>query len=264
VLGSLICALLISKFREIELVGTMARLIGVILLFLMAMLIYVPQVRAENRSMALDGSWSMCPHAMPRICFSRETVASLTTTHANDVLVLVAQSKFGGNKVTSVVDDDGHVWRQRAVISGRFAIQEYYAIADSPLFSDRIRVTWNRSYTSAYSSFVVFAVSGANTHNPWAPKFPVEKTGWDGSSVALSAAGPGDFLIVSTAVNDAPPCFTTTNISPFQNIGEIGWGEYGEADYFLTGTGGPKTVSFSCNPYSDPSSFLGDALRGPG
>jgi hypothetical protein len=47
-----------------------------------------------------------------------------------------------------------------------------------------------------------------------------------------SMTGTGDFLMVSAAVNHAPPCYTTTIISPFQNIGEIGWGVYGEVDYF--------------------------------
>jgi len=257
------CALLISEFRGTGSVGTMSRLIGVILLFLTAMLVYVPPVQAENRSMALDGSWSMCPNPKTRFCISFDTIASLTTTHANDVVVLVAQSKRGSN-VTSVVDDGGHVWTLRAVTNGRNPIWEYYTIADSLLSSDRISVTWTNGHTDAYSAFVVFGVSGANTHDPWAPRFSVERTGWDGSSVVLSAAGSGDFVIVSTAVNDAPPCFTTTDILPFQNIGEIGWGVYGEADYSITSIGGAKTVSFSCNPYSDPATFLGDALRGPG
>jgi hypothetical protein len=230
----------------------------------MAMLVYVPQAHAGRPSMALDGFWSMCPNPKTRICLNFDTIASLTTTHANDVLVLVAQSKGGGNNLTSVVDVGGHVWTLRAIINGRNPIWEYYTIADSPLSSDRISVTWTNGHTDAYSAFVVFGVSGANTHNPWAPRFPVEMTGWDGSSVALSAAGSGDFVIVSTAVNDAPPCFTTTNILPFQNIGEIGGGVYGEADYSITSIGEAKTVSFSCNPYSDPATFLGDALRGPG
>jgi hypothetical protein len=89
-------------------------------------------------------------------------------------------------------------------------------------------------------------------------------TNWNGMSIALAATGSGNFLTVSTAVNDAPPCYTTTNISPFQNIGEIGWGVYGEVDYFTTIIGKPTTVSFFCNPYSDPMTFISDELRGPG
>ncbi len=240
----------------------MSRLIGVALLALMVMLVYVPQVHAGVPAMALDGFWSMCPNPKTRVCLTFDTIGNLTTTQANDVLVLLAQSKLGNN-VTSVSDTDGHVWILRAVTNGFYRIWEYYTIADAPLSSDRISVTWTNGYTDAYSAFVVFAVSGANTHSPWAPNFPVERTGWNGGPVALPTAGSGDFVIVSTAVNDAPPCYLTTDILPFQNIGEIGWGVYGEADYFITGMGASKNVSFSCNPYSDPETLLGDALRSP-
>jgi len=239
----------------------MLRLIGVGLLSLMTMLVYVPQVHAGTPAIALDGFWSMCPSRYN--CGTIDTIATLTTTHNNDVIVPVAQSKFGEKNVTSVVDNGGHVWTLRAVINGNNPIWEYYTIADSPLASDRISVTWSNGYTDGYSAFVVFGVSGANTHSPWAPRFPVERPGWNGSSVALSVAGSGDFIIVTTAVNDAPPCYLTTDVSPFQTIGEIGAGVYGEADYFITGIGGPTTVSFSCNPYSDPETFLGDVLRSP-
>ncbi len=238
-----------------------ARLAGLGLLSLVAMLGFVSQVRAAPPTMALDGFWSLCPN---RQCSSNPSaIASLTTTHDDDVIVLLAQSKFGRNTVTSVVDNDGHIWTLRAVISGRNPIWEYFAIANSPLSSDRINVTWAKTPFIGYDAFIVFGVSGANIHNPWVPKFPVEITGWDGSSVAVSVAGAEDFVIVSTAVNDAPPCFTTTDITPFRNIGEIGAGVYGEADYFIASTGGSTTVSFFCNPHSDPMTFLGDALRAP-
>ena len=238
----------------------MSRLIGVILFSLMAMLVYVPQVHAGSPALALDGFWSMCPNPRTRLCFTFDTIANLTTTQANDVLVLFAQSKIGSN-VASVNDTGGHVWTLRAVTNGLYRIWEYYTIADAPLSSDRISVTWTNGYTDGYSAFIVFGVSGANTRNPWAPRFPVERTGWDGSSVAITTASAGNFVIMSTAVNDAPPCFITTDILPFQNIGEIGAGVYGEADYFITGMGASKNVSFSCNPNSDPMTFLGDALR---
>lgn len=229
----------------------------------MVMLICLPQAHATVPGMALDGFWSLCSHGY---CATSNANASLTTTGSDDVIVLIAQSKGGGNNVTSVSDQDGHVWTLRAATNRGLPIFEYYAIADSPLHADRINVTWQYSDPpDAYRSFVVFGVKGANTNHPWALSFPVERTSWNGSAVTMvPAPGAGDFLIVSTAVNDAPPCYTTTNISPFRNIGEIGTGEYGEADYLISGVGGPHSVSFSCNPYSDPMSFLGDALRGPG
>jgi hypothetical protein len=241
------------------------KIVSLTLFSIIATLAYIPHVQAAIPGMVLDGSWSMCPNPKTRTCFTFDTVANLTTTHANDVLVLVAQSKFGASNVTSVFDDGGHVWKLRTVIHGNNPIWEYYSIADSPLTADRISVTWNNGQTNpGVAAFAVFGVSGANTHDPWAPRFPVERKNWDGRPVSLSVTGTGDFLIVSTAVNDAPPCYTTTNISPFRNIGEIGWGIYGEVDYFTTHIGRPTIVSFSCDPYSDPMTFLGDDLRGPG
>ena len=150
----------------------MSRLIGVTLFSLMAMLVYVPQVHADVPAMALDGFWSMCPNPRTRVCLTPDTIASLTTTHANEVIVLLAQSKFGASNVTSVIDTGGHVWTLRVVINGRNSIWEYYTIADAPLSSDRISVTWTNGYADGYSAFVVFGVSGANTHNPWAPDSP--------------------------------------------------------------------------------------------
>gem|GEM_PF-5491049 len=238
------------------------RRMGLIVLSLTAVLIFVPKANAAVPSMALDGFWSLCSN---RPCATSNANASLTTTHYNDVLVLIAQSKFGGNNVTSVSDEDGHVWTLRTTTNHGFPIWEYYAIANSPLHADRINVTWQYpDPPDSYRSFVVFGVHGANTNHPWASSFPVERTGWNGSAVGIvPAPGAGDFVIVSTSVNDAPPCYSTTNISPFRNIGEIGSGDYGEADYLITSVGGPHAVSFSCNPYSDPETFLADDLRGP-
>jgi len=240
----------------------MLRLSGLILFSVMAMLVYEPHAQASLPGPALDGFWSLCSNGH---CVVSNANASLTTTGYDDVLVLIAQSKGGGNNVISVSDEDGHVWTLRAATGG-LPIWEFYAIANAPLHADRMNVTWQYpSPPDAYQSFVVFGVRGANTNHPWASSFPVERTSWNGSAVAMvPPPGAGDFVIVSTAVNDAPPCYTTTNISPFRNIGEIGAGEYGEADYMITSVGGPHTVSFSCNPYSDPETFLGDALRGPG
>jgi len=235
---------------------------GLAILSLIAVLILAPKANAAIPNMRIDGFWSLCSNGQ---CVTSNANASLTTTGHDDVLVLIAQSKGGGNNVTSVSDEDGHVWTLRTATSHGFPIWEYYTIANSQLRADRINVTWQYPYPpDAYRSFVVFGVSGGNTNHPWASSFPVERTGWNGSAVAIvPAPGAGDFMIVSTAVNDAPPCYSTTNISPFKNIGEIGSGDYGEADYLVTSVGGPHSVSFSCNTYSDPETFLADDLRGP-
>ena len=237
------------------------RNVSLVLVCLTEILFVVPHAHAAPTNMSLDGSWSIC--SLRHQCYQSNDNASLTTTQANDVIVLIAQVKGDGNTVRSVSDAEHHVWTLRAAIP---LIWEYYAIAEKPLISDKINVTWQYPNPSADAiSFIVFAVSGANVHAPWAPNFPVERTSWNGSSVPFApAAGLGNFVIVSTAVNDAPPCYRTTNISPFRTIGEIGEGIYGEADYLLTGVGSPHTVSFSCDPYSDPMTFLADDLRASG
>src|SRR5690348_5382515 len=124
------------------------QIVGFALLSIIATLAYVPNVHAVVPGLALDGFWSICPSAKTRICFPLDTVANLTTTQANDVIVLVAQSKFGQNNVTSVADSGGHAWTLRAAIGGSFPIWEYYTIASSPLSSDRISVTWTNGETN--------------------------------------------------------------------------------------------------------------------
>jgi len=161
---------------------------GLIVLSLTAVLVFVPKANAAVPSMALDGFWSLCSNGR---CATSNANASLTTTGYNDVLVLIAQSKGGGNNVTSVSDEDGHVWTLRTTTSHDFPIWEYYAIAKSPLHADRINLTWQYpDPPDAYRSFVVFGVSGGNSNHPWASSFPVERTGWNGSAVAIVPA-PG-------------------------------------------------------------------------
>jgi hypothetical protein len=226
-----------------------------------AVLLFLPSGHATVPNMAVDGFWTVC--SLRYQCYPTNDNASLTTTHSNDVIVLFAQVKGGGNNVTTVSDREGLVWTRRAAVGN---IWEYYTIAGKPLNSDKITVSWqNPDPSPDVLSFIVFGVSGANVHNPWSSKFPAVRTGWNGSSVSLlPAPGVGNFVIVSTAVNDAPPCYATTNISPFHTIGEIGAGIYGEADYLVTAIGGPRSVSFSCDAYSDPMTFLGDDIRAAG
>src|SRR2546425_9125552 len=105
----------------------MPKILGLTLVSVTVMLACLPHVHATIPGMALDGFWSMCP-AKSRTCITPPTVANLSTTHANDVLVLVAQSKFGESNVASVADDGGHVWKLRAVINGGNPIWEYYTV----------------------------------------------------------------------------------------------------------------------------------------
>ena len=242
----------------------MTRHVTLVLMPLIAMLAF-PQVVAIPPSMTLD-SFSSGACGSSGVC-----TLTLSTANADDVIVLVAQcTAFLSCNVTisSVGDSGGHTWTLRAAYTPSREIWEYYAIANLPLTSDRIAVNWSGS---GGLEFAAFGVSGANTRNPWdpSPKLPLEETasgsicqvdshGFTICTVAFSATGALDFVIVSTAVNDDQVCQVTP---PFTNLD--GYDGVVGLDNAITNLGGPKPRSFVC-ANSDPVLFLVDALRGPG
>src|SRR2546430_5181751 len=264
-----------------------SKLSRIVLLPLIAILVYVPSVNAAPPSMSLDGvaignSYSCDTSSCSSLCSNHincSASATLTTTDANDVIVVIAQcgifANCGSNfptpssvdNITSIVDDAGHTWTLRAAYTpphGR-PIWEYYTVADSPLSSDRINVTWSGS--NVFVGFIALGVSGANTQHPWDPsrKLPAEAALFSGCAVPrtctidFSAVGAEDFVIVSTAINDNKSC---QGISPFQNLASAISGQ-AETDYLITRIGGSNRVSFTCSD-SSPVTVLGDALQGPG
>jgi len=252
-----------------------SRLCGVVLLPLIAMLIYVPPVSAVPPSIRLDGVAMGNSYG----CRNCTVSAVLTTTNGNDVIVVIAQCGIFGNcaaccpspssvdNITSIVDDGGHAWTLRAAYkpTSERPIWEYYTIADSPLSSDQINVTWSGSNVMA--GFVALGISGANTQHPWDPsrKLPAEEALYSGCTdlrtctINFSPVAAQDFVIVSTAINDDQSC---QSISPFQNIANSNYHQ-AETDYLVTHTGGSNSVSFTCSE-SSPITILGDALQGPG
>ena len=245
------------------------------------MLVYLPQVYAVAPTMTLDGvaigNSYICNTSF---CFSTcssyyncTASARLTTTNSNDVIVVIAQCGFTGScgpccssdssvdNITSIVDDGGHTWTLRAAYTpphGR-SIWEYYTVADSPLSSDMINVTWSGSNTPV--GFVGLGINGANTQHPWdpSPKLPAEENAPFSGTINFSPVAAQDFVIVSTAINDDQSC---QGISPFQNMANAIYGQ-AEIDYLVTRIGGSNSVSFTCSD-SDPTTILGDALQGPG
>ena len=205
--------------------------------------------------------------------------AELTTTNVNDVIVIVAQCGIFGDcgsnfptrssvdNITSIADDAGHTWTMRAAYTptnGR-PIWEFYTVADSPLSSDRINVTWSGS--NVFVGFIALGVSGANTQHPWDPSrnLPARQALSSGCTdprtctINFSAVGAQDFVIVSTAIGDDQSC---QGISPFNNVADAIFGQ-AETDYLVSHIGGSNAVSFTCSD-SSPVTILGDALQGPG
>jgi len=248
---------------------------GIVLLPMIVMLVYVPQVYAVAPSIDLDGVaiGSTFDHNI------RTASATLTTTIANDVIVVIAQCGIFQNcgsccpspssidNITSIVDDGGHAWTLRAAFTPQHGrpIWEYFTVADSPLSSDRINVTWSGS--NPFVGFVALGISGANTEHPWdaSRNLPVEEAFSSGCTdpractISFSAVGAEDFVIVSTAINDDQSC---QGISPFQNAASAVFGQ-AETDYLITRIGGSNRVSFTCSD-SSPVTILADALQGPG
>jgi len=252
-----------------------SRLSVIFLLPFIGMLVYVPQVYAVPPTMRLDGVAT----GNSNCCNNCTVSATLTTTSDNDVIVLIAQcgifqncascclSPSSVDNITSIVDDGGHTWTLRAAFTplhGR-PIWEYFAVARSPLSSDRINVTWSGSNPDV--GFIALGVSGANTQHPWDPsrKLPTEAAVSSGCTnpractINFSAVAAQDFVIVSTAINDDQSC---QGISPFHNIANAISGQ-AETDYLITHIGGSNSVSFTCSD-SSPVTILGDALQGPG
>ena len=245
-----------------------------VLVPLIVMLVYVPQVSAVAPGIRLDGVATGSTFRDN----NRTASALLTTTSGNDVIVLIAQCGIFSScasccppsfvdNITSIVDDAGHTWILRAAYTrsqGR-PIWEYYTVADSPLSSDRINVTWSDS--NPFVGFVALGISGANTQHPWDPsrKLPVEEAQSSGCSdlrtctLGFSPVAAQDFVIVSTAINDDQSC---QGISPFQNAANSNFGQ-AETDYLITRIGGSNAISFTCSD-SSPMTILGDAIQGPG
>jgi len=263
------------------------RLSGIVLLPLIALLVYMPPVNAAPPSMSLDGvaignSYSCDTSSCSSLCsnpLNCSASATLTTTSSKDVIVVIAQCGIFGScesccpspsfvdNVTSVVDDAGHTWTLRAAYTpphGR-PIWEYYTVADSPLSSDGINVTWSGS--NVFVGFIAIGVSGANTQHPWDPSrnLPATQALSSGCTyprtctINFSAVGAQDFVIVSTAIGDDQSC---QGISPFHNLANAIYGQ-AETDYLVTRIGGSNAVSFTCSD-SSPVTILGDALQGPG
>src|SRR5207244_7235668 len=147
-------------------------------------------------------------------------------TCSNFLIVVVAQCCIFGDcgsccpspssvdNVTSVVDDAGHTWTLRAAYTppnGR-PIWEYYTVADSPLSSDRINVTWSGS--NVFVGFIAIGISGANNQHPWDPSrnLPAEQALSSGCTnprtctVNFSAVASEYFVIGRTAINDNQSC----------------------------------------------------------
>lgn len=105
--------------------------------------------------------------------------AVLSTTQANDVILLVSVSEGDDAVVTGILDTANLMWTRRAQVptTGGGVLELWYAIAPSALTSDNIVVSYDTLSNYAQSIVLAFGVSGANTTTPFDPNgsLPDEK-----------------------------------------------------------------------------------------
>jgi hypothetical protein len=243
------------------------------LLSLMIIAVYLPQVHAVAPGMQLDGVALGGSHFVGWIHGSFcgcivATPALLSTTDANDVIVVVAQCDVDttscNSTITSVYDSAGHSWTLRAAYSPKMGrpIWEYYTVASSPLVSDQVNATWAGPDPIA---FVVFAVNGANIQHPWDPRLPVEEAAGSNcvspgpacDMLSFPPLGSQDFVIVSSAASSASFGYCVGDL-PFRALAAT---VYGETDYLITNPAS-SNIRFSCDSYYGGAvTLLADALQ---
>src|SRR5438445_5882981 len=235
-------------------------------------LLQYPQVPPQNNpSLGLDGIG--VNNCQQQFCQQSQL---LTTTQSNDVIIVVVETS-GGTNITSVTDNNSLTFTERisytsqTEVSGGFGgnqtLWEYYAIAPSPLNSDNITVVGDKCCYSVLG-MQTFAISGANTVGVFDPNPSITATVScpgtgcgnctanfrQGTCSAFIQTSTTDFVVASTAINDAGPCGPS---SPgFNNITNQN-GRF-EVDYTIT-TMSQTTVEFDCNG-TDAVAIVVDAI----
>ncbi len=120
--------------------------------------------------------------------------ATLTTTFSNDVIIAVLG--YNNAHLPGTVSGGGLTWnpRTRTTYSGTYTVEEWYAIAASPLSSAVI--TGSISVGTIGIELAVFGISGANTTSPFDSNLSLP-IGATGSSVTTLGA-----TITTTNAND--------------------------------------------------------------
>ena len=193
----------------------------------------------------------------------------ITTTRGDDAIILIGQCYCSG--IVSVTDSSGLVFAQR-LSSVQAGLWEYYARAVSPLRSDNITVVFatqpNMCLCGFFSGIQALAIHGANTgvvfdQNPSIPATILCPSGQP-IFVTCSAsiqASTMDFVIASTAINDAGPCQVTQGIGEVSGFTTIttnqGFGASFEVDYAIVNAS--SNVVFNCNG-TDPVAIVMDAV----
>jgi hypothetical protein len=186
---------------------------------------------------------------------------SLTTERGHDVVILIAECGFTScsSTISTISDSSGLNFTQRISYAPSDKLWEFYARAMSPLKSDNISAV---STGTPIWDMQVFAIHSANTAAVFdqSPRFPetLSCLGPGGTSVTTCSASIGavddDFIIASTAINDAPACSPS---SGFATLG--GGGGVLAIDYRIVSTP-QNSLAFTCSA-TDPVAMVVDAIQ---
>ena len=237
-------------------------IIIVLTVILTGLVVSMPQAVRAASSFGLDGVGTN--NCQGQFCVHSQL---LTTTMGGDVVILIVDCN--GCSKLSVTDSTGLTFSQRLAYATGDRLWEFYAIAASPLTSDNITVLPDSSDTGAvFKGMQTFAIHGANTSAVFDPNPSMPATasytrdncgvGYGMCSVSVQTSSV-DFLVGSTAIDDAGPCGQTYqhgSVPGFTNL--TNQNNRFEVDYAVTTTS-QSNVVFDCNG-TDASSIVVDAI----
>jgi hypothetical protein len=232
----------------------MKRLIGVIAFLLLAL--FGPQASAQfngcppgfcNQSSASPGSPPSLDGSALTSGFGGPKTLSLTTTQANDIIIVdvIDNSCSGG---TSAVSDAASLsWTKRA--GGTGIIQEWWALSVGILTADTI--TLSCSAGGGTVAGAAFGVNNANTTSPFDPNGAIPVIGTS-SAVAISTTNSNTFMFATynTASLCTPAAGWTTIVN---NTSSVIFIEYQTATT-------PQTAASAGFTVCSPVHGIGDAI----
>jgi hypothetical protein len=163
-----------------------------ILALLLFSLLLVPS--AAQAVVALDGT----PAGSTSNPGASAITHVLTTTHANDVIIVGITTNWN-TAVVSISDTAGLTWHlrlkadQNGVGNNTSDTEEWYAISAGILTSDTVSITLAAS--STFQTSVAFALNGANTLSPFDGSGVTSTSSNVACSINLSTTLPTDMIL---------------------------------------------------------------------
>ena len=193
---------------------------------------------------------------------------SITTTQPNDVIILMWTQNHN-HYVTGVTDSAGHTWTHRKTAlpigDNNEALDEWWAIAPT---AGTFTITVSESgYSSYTTTAIAFAISGANTANPFDSQsgLPYTSTGTSGTPTVSSVTTSNANDIILGLVGYRGTSTSVTAASGYTLITSQTYGtsqQWGAAEYkIVTSTQSNAQVTWGNNPGSNDWAMIVDAVQ---